>query len=206
MSSSANPQHEPTMEEILASIRKIISEDQPQAAAPAPAPAPATPRPAPIVESVPVPQPAADVLELTEEVRDEEPEPAPAPQPAPVMENDIAFETIESEPKADPNMDHDDLISDATRSAMGRAFANLDSEPAPYSAPAGNTLEALFLRAVTDAFVPTLKDWVDDHHAEVMSNLKPLIRAWMDEHLPHLIETAVTKEIARAAAERPRRR
>jgi cell pole-organizing protein PopZ len=89
---------------------------------------------------------------------------------------------------------------------MGRAFANLDSEPASYSAPPGNTLEALFLRAVSDAFVPTLKDWVDDHHTEVMSNLKPLIRAWMDEHLPLLIETAVTKEIARAAAERPRRR
>ena len=31
-SSAANPQHEPTMEEILASIRKIISEDQPEAA------------------------------------------------------------------------------------------------------------------------------------------------------------------------------
>ena len=126
------------------------------------------------------------------------------PEPAPIMENDIAFETIESEPKAEPDMD--DLISDATRSAMGRAFANLDNEPPSYSAPAGSSLEALFLRAVSDAFVPTLKDWVDDHHAEVMSNLKPLIRAWMDEHLPTLIETAVTKEISRAAAERPRRR
>jgi cell pole-organizing protein PopZ len=123
-----------------------------------------------------------------------------------VIENDIAFETIESEPKADPNMDDDDLISDSTRSAMGRAFAHLDSEPTSFAAPAGGTLDALFLRAVSDAFIPTLKDWVDDHHAEVMSNLKPLIRAWMDEHLPHLIETAVTKEIARAAAERPRRR
>jgi cell pole-organizing protein PopZ len=29
----SNPQHEPTMEEILASIRKIISEDGPEAAA-----------------------------------------------------------------------------------------------------------------------------------------------------------------------------
>jgi cell pole-organizing protein PopZ len=204
MSSSANPQHEPTMEEILASIRKIISEDQPQAAAPAPTPAPT--RPAPVVEQAPAPQPASDVLELTEEVRDEDPAPAPVPEPAPVIENDIAFETIESEPKAVPDMDDDDLISDATRSAMGRAFANLDSDPPSYSAPPGNTLDALFLRAVTDAFVPTLKDWVDDHHAEVMTNLKPLIRAWMDEHLPHLIETAVTKEITRAAAERPRRR
>jgi len=204
MSSSANPQHEPTMEEILASIRKIISEDQPQAApAAAPVPTPPSARPVTVVEPLPAPQPASDVLELTEEVHDEQPS-APEPQPAPVMENDIAFETIESERKADPIMDQDDLISDSTRSAMGRAFANLDNDPMGFAAPAG--LEALFLRAVSDAFVPTLKDWVDEHHAEVMSNLKPLIRAWMDEHLPHLIETAVNKEIARAAAERPRRR
>jgi hypothetical protein len=39
----SNPQHEPTMEEILASIRKIISEDTPEAAAPAPEAAPAAP-------------------------------------------------------------------------------------------------------------------------------------------------------------------
>ena len=36
----SNPQHEPTMEEILASIRKIISEDAPEGA-PAEAAAPA---------------------------------------------------------------------------------------------------------------------------------------------------------------------
>jgi cell pole-organizing protein PopZ len=32
-----------------------------------------------------------------------------------------------------------------------------------------------------------------------MDNLKPLIRAWMNEHLPALIEAAVVKEIARSA-------
>ena len=42
----SSPQHEPTMEEILASIRKIISEDAPEDAAPAPAAAP-PPQPEP---------------------------------------------------------------------------------------------------------------------------------------------------------------
>ena len=37
----SNPQHEPTMEEILASIRKIISEDAPEGGAPAVEAAPA---------------------------------------------------------------------------------------------------------------------------------------------------------------------
>jgi uncharacterized protein len=61
MSSSANPQHEPTMEEILASIRKIISEDQPEAAKPAPAP-----QPVPVQAAGVAPSDAdVDVLELT---------------------------------------------------------------------------------------------------------------------------------------------
>ena len=62
--SDAKDQHEPSMEEILASIRRIISEDGDPAAATAQAPAP---------------QPAAagadDVLVLTEEVEDEPAEP-----------------------------------------------------------------------------------------------------------------------------------
>ena len=77
----SNPQHEPTMEEILASIRKIISEDQPDAAKAAPAPSPtAAPEPPPPPPPTPVQAAApieADVLELTDEVKDEQPAPAP---------------------------------------------------------------------------------------------------------------------------------
>ena len=51
----SNPQHEPTMEEILASIRKIISEDAPEGGATA---APAEAAPAHPADS--------DVLELTQ--------------------------------------------------------------------------------------------------------------------------------------------
>jgi cell pole-organizing protein PopZ len=206
MSSSANPQHEPTMEEILASIRKIISEDQPDGAKPAPEPTPvraAAAEAQPHVES--------DVLELTEEVHDEEVviETPPDSETELPIENDIAFENIEAEPKAEPAMDTDDLISDSARSAVGRAFAKLDVEPPkpqPLPSSSGGALDALFTRAVQDAFSPTLQDWVDGHHAEIMDSLKPVIRDWMDENLPSLIEAAVTKEISRAAAERPRRR
>src|SRR5215469_10334533 len=70
-------QHEPSMEEILASIRRIIAEDgEPAAAAPAPA-AKAEAKP----EAKPAEDPAADeILELTEVV---EAESAPAPPPPP---------------------------------------------------------------------------------------------------------------------------
>jgi hypothetical protein len=199
MSSSGAPQHEPTMEEILASIRKIISEDQPEAAQSVPAP---EPTPIRAVAEEPESPPEADVLELTEEMREEEPA---APAAAPPIEDDIAFETIEAETKAEAPVD--DLISDATRSAIGRAFAHVGPGTVERAAPPGGTLDALFLRAIQDAFTPTLQEWVESHYPEILDRLKPVIRDWMDENLPSLIEATVTKEIARAAsASRPQRR
>jgi uncharacterized protein len=200
MSSAANPQHEPTMEEILASIRKIISEDQPDSAKPA-----AEPTPVRAAAAEAQPHLESDVLELTEEVPEDEVVEAQAAEVQ--IENDIAFENIEAEPKAEPAMDTDDLISDSARSAVGRAFAKLDVEALrqpPVSS--GGTLDGLFTKAVQDAFSPTLQEWIDSHHAEIMDSLKPVIRDWMDANLPNLIEAAVTREISRAAAERPRRR
>ena len=101
-------------------------------------------------------------------------------------------------------MDADDLISDTTRSAVGRAFASLDGGMPQYSGAGNGAIEAIFVRAVQDAFTPTLQEWVDGHTDEIMDGLKPLIRAWMDEHLPPLIEAAVHREISRAAGGRKR--
>jgi len=222
MSSQANTnqQTEPTMEEILASIRKIISEDQP---ADGKSPPKATSvktqsvaEPAPVRVAVPQPVTELDVLDLTDEVPDEEPPvlpvavaarvappppPMPAPDPAPVIENDVIFQTIEPGPRV-KEQPMDDFISDNTRSAMGRAFANLNG-PAPQVTLKGGSVEAIFNDAVQEAFRSALKEWVDDHSNDVMDQLRPLIRAWMDEHLPPLIEAAVIKEIARAAARKP---
>ena len=223
MSSQANvnPQSEPTMEEILASIRKIISEDQPaevaKPAAPAAKAAPAKPLPVPAPEPVArVAAPAGelDVLELTEEVHDEgAPEPAAAPMkvaepvrmappmPAPPIEDDVIFQNIEPVSRVkEPVMD-DDLISDTTRSAVGRAFQNLNGQ-GPQVALKGS-IEAIFAEAVQQAFRPALREWIDDNSNDVMDQLRPVIRAWMDEHLPPLVEAAVAKEIARAAARKP---
>jgi cell pole-organizing protein PopZ len=96
----------------------------------------------------------------------------------------------------------DDFISDSTRSAMGRAFQNLNGQAPPVTLK-GGSIEAIFSEAVQQAFRPALKEWVDDHSNEIMDQLRPLIRAWMDEHLPPLIEAAVIKEISRAATRKP---
>jgi len=193
----SDPQHEPTMEEILASIRKIISEDGPETpAAPAPAAAPAAP--------APVEEP--DVLELTQVVA---PPPAPAPAPVPEPQNDIVFETVA--PAADPG----DIFSDHTRRAMDDAFAGIpDEEPAAAPAPRaaalapidGSTVEGVFERAVRESFEPVLRQYLSDNSAAVIDGMKPLIREWMDEHFPPLLEGAVRAEVERVVKARGAKR
>jgi cell pole-organizing protein PopZ len=212
-SQAASPQSqtqtEPTMEEILASIRKIISEDQPgDGAKLAVRPTPLKAQPSAVTALAAAPAADLDVLDLTDEIPDDPPieamtasapMPVLVPTPALAIENDVIFQAIEPDPLSkEPPMDND-LISDTTRHAMGRALANLNGRSGPDVAPKNGSVESIFADAVQQAFRPVLKEWVDEHSEDVMEQLRPLIRAWMDEHLPPLIEAAVMKEILRAA-------
>ena len=174
------------MEEILASIRRIISEDDAPAgeaeAAPAPAPAP---EPAPVVAAAPAPaperepEPADDELELTqrvdapaESVGDIEAyKPAPAPEPPPVVAAAPA-------PRPAP-VEDEDLVSAASASAAASAFGNLT---AAISMPtSGRTLEDV-----------------------VRELLRPMLKAWLDENLPRIVEAKVAEEVERIARIRVR--
>lgn len=235
MASPSSPQHEPTMEEILASIRKIISEDSDNG--PPPAKQEAEPSPAASNGADAVPATAthdADVLELTQEVH-EEPKPAPqpvavAPQPEPEptpvaevpapalaapVEDDVVFVPKEEPSVSAPAIDHDGIFSDKARKAIDDAFANLDQEEEPVSAPAaipasmpsvdGNSVEAVFERAVREAVEPLLHQWMDSRKDDLLNSVKPIIRDWMDEHFPAILEGAVRDEVARAVKARGKR-
>jgi cell pole-organizing protein PopZ len=211
----SNPEHEPTMEEILASIRKIISEDSPEAAA------------AP--EEAGGPQEAAspatvheDVLELTHEVVEMPapiipPAPAAPPEPEPQPEahsgpDEVVFETVTPEPAAS----HDGIFSDHTRKAMEETFASIpEEEEAPAAAPRaaapippldGASVENVFERAVRESFEPVLQKYISDNSAAVIERMKPLIREWMDEHFPALLEGAVRAEVERVVKSRGAKR
>lgn len=228
---ASSPQHEPTMEEILASIRKIISEDateaQPAAMAEAKtAPAPTAAPLAPVVAAVAAaPAPFdADVLELTQEIQEDHvpvppltPEPEPVHAYAPQPENDIVFETIE-EPAAmneAPLSAHEGIFSDKTRKAMDDTFSNIEpayEEPqrsytaAPVTPVDGRTIEAVFERAVREAFDPVVNKWLGANADAIVERMKPLIREWMDEHFPALLEGAVRDEVARVVKARGTKR
>ena len=204
---ASSPQHEPTMEEILASIRKIISEDSSESAAP-PA-APVAVAPAAI-------QMDADVLELTQELP-EEPPPAPAAprftatshQPA----NEAVFQTVEDTTvAATTSLGHDDIFSDKTRKALDDTFAKIPEAMPTRSVargaatdmavPSGSSVESVFERAVTNAFDPVLHQWMDQNKSDLLDAVKPLIREWMDEHFPALLEGAVRNEVERVVKAR----
>ena len=191
---------EPSMEEILASIRRIIADDdaakapppEPVAAAlplrpaspPTPPPAPppsvavldemladlnATPPPATLVEE------DVDVLELTEAMT------APESEFRTIDgQSDIMFE--ESPPERAPlpaprlhfpEHPHQPLMSAATSAAVDSAF---------------NTLAHTVL--VQNA--RTLEDLVKEM-------LQPLLKTWLDDNLPGMVERLVRAEIERVS-------
>lgn len=229
----SNPQHEPTMEEILASIRKIISEDSTEeqpagkpAAEAQPAQQPVEAVQAEAAPAEPLHEPEAeadDVLELTEELPEE---PVPAPE---LPADEVVFQTIEEEiliepepamveledePAAVEAAAPSDIFSDRTRRALDDAFANIEPEedetPAPVSVAAslpgakGRDVESVFEGAVREAFDPVLRQWLGDQTDAIIDRMKPVIRQWMDEHFPPMLEEAVRNEVARVAKTRRR--
>jgi cell pole-organizing protein PopZ len=204
------------MEESLASIRKIISEDSSEApagtAAEGEAPAPEAEQPEPAAV-----QGDAEILELTQEVKDEapaEPEAQNAPMPA---RDDVVFAEIEETTMADADNSETvdraegEIFSDKTRAALDETFAGLadsaaNAPPQPSLPPIeGHTVEAVFERAVQGSFENLLRDHLQTNADAIIDQMKPLIREWMDENFPTLLETAVRTEVARVVKARGRR-
>jgi cell pole-organizing protein PopZ len=227
--SDAKGQHEPSMEEILASIRRIIAEDgDPVAAAPAAAPdaapaaAPArapspsaasaaSAAPAVFAEPPSLPRAAAPELEMTEdddileltEVVDEDgsvTSKAPLPQDEPPLASvpePFSFEEVEPEPPPlrsresapAPSSLSDRLLSDSAAAASVAALSHLVNrsrrEPDVESIALGNvacTLEEL-----------------------VRELLRPMLKTWLDENLPKIVERLVQEEVGRLVLDAQRR-
>jgi len=206
MSQPAKAQ-EPSMEEILASIRRIIADDDagkpkaaetaPAAAAviaerPAPVPVPAPPprpvapppRPAPPAAEVKAPPPA-DVLDLTEAMA------APAPS--------TNFRTIDGEP--------DVIFSDRAAETPAPEPAVRVAEEARkqfvQSAPDRSLLSMTTAAAVDNAF-NSLANTVLGNNARTLEDLvkemlRPMLKGWLDDNLPGLVERIVRAEIERVS-------
>ena len=193
MSAQAKPS-EPSMEEILASIRRIISDDEKpavEAAAPAAEPEP-EPAPAAAIDddvldlgaeaalvAAPAPPPAAFPDDSDIAFADEEPVAALPPEPpaAPVEPPPVLVQPAPPQPEPQvafaPMPDMASLLSDQASSVVTNAFGQLAS-------------------TVLSNNARTLEDLVKDM-------LKPMLKTWLDDNLPTMVERLVRAEIERVA-------
>ncbi len=189
--SAENAQREPTMEEILASIRRIISEEdkpaesggdvlelQPPPAAEVKAPPPAPPpaaKPEPVVAKAPAPPPP--MFKEPEEIApppraleddiiivDKAPD-LPPPAPAPVVAPAPARKAEWTPPMQDTLVS--EPVASQTAGALGKLMGTM-------MVTSGNTLDDV-----------------------VRAMLKPLLKEWLDANLTQLVEAEVAKEIDR---------
>ncbi|WP_375463901.1 PopZ family protein [uncultured Methylobacterium sp.] len=177
---AAEKAHEPSMEEILASIRRIIADDQ--AVKPA---EPAPPARAPALQNDEV----LDLADMVEPVvRERAPASKAAPKPAPLdidaLDFDaIDFDAIEPEPAPPP------------RPAAPEPAAPVPEAEPLISSAAGASVNGAFnllAHTVSSKNARSLEDLVQDM-------LKPLLKAWLDDNLPVMVERLVRAEIERVS-------
>jgi cell pole-organizing protein PopZ len=235
---------EPSMEEILASIRRIIADDDanksaprpaepPQvaaAAAPAPAARPAPPQaPPPAPPRVTPPEPsldeaeaadpepmvdeedqASDILDLTEQMA----APAPAPKPAPQFRTiDGNFDVSYEEERPAPQMPMSAHQMSAPQMSAHEMSAHQMPEarapsPSDDNAYRGDGRSNQLLSGVTSAAVDsafnTLAQTVLVQNARTLEDLvremlRPMLKAWLDDNLPGMVERLVRAEIERVS-------
>lgn len=211
--SDSDSDSEPTMEEILASIRKIISEDEPEGGAAEGAAAEAT------VEDEGEGE-EGQPLELTQMVGDDgnvvdlrgpqqaaAPEAGSPPQEPPAAAAaetppEAAGETAEAETDTDIDLEAEESVPMADDPAPAQEVP-ADAEPADPGGLVSATTAAMATSAMAkisenaegDSPVTNLSGGDRTIEALVREALAAHLKDWLDANLPDLVETVVREEI-----------
>jgi hypothetical protein len=198
MSQAAKAQ-EPSMEEILASIRRIIADDEGKPPKPEAAAAPAPP---PVVERAPPPRPV------------EPPQPAPPPvaaQPEPVADVLDLTEAMAAIPPAPPQRSSSFRTIDGESDVV---FSDRPPEPEPiraveearrqFTQTTDRSLMSNSTMAAVDTAFSSLAHTVLGNNARTLEDLvkemlRPMLKSWLDDNLPGLVERLVRAEIERVS-------
>ena len=208
---------EPSMEEILASIRRIIADDDaakspppppeppkapPMAAAPLRPVAPVAPPPAPAFVPVPA-EPSINETVLDEMLAELNATPAPMADPAEEMASDVLDLTEEM---AAPGFRTIDGQSDIVfEDSPPERFAEPDDRPRLQFPERGQrSLMSSATSAAVDSAFNSLAHTVLVQNARTLEDLvkemlQPLLKSWLDDNLPGLVERLVRAEIERVS-------
>jgi cell pole-organizing protein PopZ len=159
---------DPSMEDILASIRRILDDETPASAAPE----------------------GEDVLDLTETMLAPEDAPAKAPPPPPPP----VVAAPPPPPPPPPVVEPPPAAPVAESALIGAAAASA----------AGASLAALRAATGAAAAVPSRPETLVGYanltlEQMVREEIRPLLKAWLDENLPPLVERLVKAELERIA-------
>ena len=196
--SDANPQPEPSMEEILASIRRIISEDD---------------GPGANAEEIHAEGASDEILELTEIAEEIEGEPAEEPAEEPEEEaaeeelsiDDVLNEVTQEEElelletKDEPAAEAIDRVPEVPAAPVAAQLIDvwlLATETTTAAAGTFLGLVAAVDRAHGGSVLGDGNRTIEDLVKEVM---RPMVKNWLDENLPGLTERLVRREIERLA-------
>jgi cell pole-organizing protein PopZ len=203
------------MEDILASIRKILSEDEAEAPKPAPAPEP------PKAEAAPPPPPPPPAPEPEPAPVFTAPEPEPEPEPEPVFEPEQPTESI-FDPEPDPEPVYDPNLHVAPEPPL--QLSNEMQYPEPqqyyqeppmqyppqnYGGGYGQGLVSNEVEQASSASIAGLAHAVARERALALGNqgltleqlvreiCTPILKEWLDTNLPYMVERVVKQEIER---------
>ncbi|MGA9895900.1 MAG: DUF2497 domain-containing protein [Xanthobacteraceae bacterium] len=235
---------EPSMEEILASIRRIIADDDasktaqrppdaPRAEAPPLPPLP-PPQEIPDVFAAPPPPPPAPPPRVQAEPAPRIEFEPPPPPPPPVVEEPVAFH---QETVADQAADILDLTESMAaaldpsppvpqfRTIDGSSDVGFDEAaeppplpdlpsyaPFPPAAPRPHDDQGRLISGATSAAVDSafnaLAQTVLSQNARTLEDLvremlRPMLKSWLDDNLPGMVERMVRAEIERVSRGRP---
>jgi len=208
--------HEPSMEEILASIRRIIADDdglpgvrrerdnqrrpreveEPALAADAPSaqsayPAPALERRDPPV-AVRVEEASAEQTAV-ESVA--EPAPAPVAEIRPLRINRVAEEAMSAEAADDRAAEADAVGSYPNSGLDADDFVAVEADAPLISSDAASSISTHF-QALAASMIINDSGLLQKYAQEMM---RPMLKQWLDDNLPVIVERLVRAEIERVA-------
>ena len=204
--SDNSTEEEPSIEEILSSIRQIISDDvedatteeaveEKAAAEPDVAPEPEQD----VVEPEPEPEPEPEAEEPVEEPEPEvEAEPEPAPEEEDVFE--LTEDYLEDDDEILPEPEPVDLDFDAAEDEPEPTPEPVEEKPEIEAVPDTDILSEKAASAALGGFTK-LADSVRlgqgdaTIHQIVQDLLKPMLAEWLDDNLPDIIERLVQQEL-----------
>lgn len=192
------------MEEILASIRRIISEDDAPADEPKAeeAPPPMADAPEPVASYEPEPEPAPAPMAAYEAP---EPEPEPAPEP-----EDDALELTERVDQVGDLDVYSPIVAPAASEPESAVYSPPPSSYAPASSPDDDGLLSQTAATAAASAFGQLSAAIGMPHTDrtledvVREMLRPLLKQWLDDNLPQIVEASVREEVERIARGRVR--